>query len=415
VISGSALFFLSVILVGCATSAPAGFDVRVGLGFQAGNADVDFFYDSLAPYGDWIEMNPYGWVWAPRSLTSDWRPYREGHWVYTDYGWTWVSYEDWGWAPYHYGRWALDRRYGWVWVPGSVWAPAWVSWRWGGGYAGWAPLPPEADVTVVRTSYGIDPLAYSFVEVRHLAEPRIVDLYVPPARNVTLVSVTENVTNYRVVDDRVVNSGVRVDEVERATGHAVPRARIAEVSTPTPTRVRGNEVAIYKPPVPRATGQPTRPSRVGALGAATRGQAVPAPAPGAAATAAPPNAAPAPARPAPRTPDVRELQQRHQDQQRSLAEQQARERDELRRVHEQEKTSPPPSVNRQELEARHKAEEQAQALHEEREKRLLADRQARERQPAEGQKVQHQEEKHPPRAPEPAKDEKHKKEKPQEH
>ena len=33
---------------------------------------------------------------------------------------------------------------GWVWVPGYTWAPAWVSWRYGDGYAGWAPLPPDS-------------------------------------------------------------------------------------------------------------------------------------------------------------------------------------------------------------------------------------------------------------------------------
>src|SRR5262249_13575696 len=157
----------------------------------------------------------------------------------------------------------------------------------------------------VRTSYGIDPLAYSFVETRYLTEPRIVERYVPPARNVTLVTVTQNVTNYRVENDRIVNQGLRVDEVERATGHAVPRARIAEVSSPTPTRVRGDEVAIYKPPVPKATGQPTRPSRVETRGPTARGQAAPvAPAP--AAPTSPPNVAGVPARPAPKTPDVRE-------------------------------------------------------------------------------------------------------------
>jgi hypothetical protein len=56
------------------------------------------------------------------------------------YGWTWVSYEPWGWAPYHYGRWFV---YGgnWGWWPGPVyvgyrplWAPAYVSFfGFGGG------------------------------------------------------------------------------------------------------------------------------------------------------------------------------------------------------------------------------------------------------------------------------------------
>src|SRR5437773_2233500 len=76
--------------------------------------------------------------------SRDWRPYTDGHWVYTDVGWTWVSEEPFGWATYHYGRWTRLRNIGWVWVPGDEWAPAWVSWRKNNDYVGWAPLPPEA-------------------------------------------------------------------------------------------------------------------------------------------------------------------------------------------------------------------------------------------------------------------------------
>ena len=55
--------------------------------------------------------------------------YADGYWAYTDVGWTWISYEDFGWATYHYGRWASLADYGWVWFPGSdlEWGPAWVS------------------------------------------------------------------------------------------------------------------------------------------------------------------------------------------------------------------------------------------------------------------------------------------------
>jgi hypothetical protein len=41
---------------------------------------------------------------------------------------------------------------GWGWVPGTMWGPAWVSWRSGGGYAGWAPLPPRG--AAIPASYG---------------------------------------------------------------------------------------------------------------------------------------------------------------------------------------------------------------------------------------------------------------------
>src|SRR5207245_161040 len=80
-----------------------------------------------------------GDVWQPGQAQSrTWRPYTDGHWVYTDVGWTWVSEEPFGWATYHYGRWTRLRNIGWVWVPGDEWAPAWVSWRKSSDYVGWA-------------------------------------------------------------------------------------------------------------------------------------------------------------------------------------------------------------------------------------------------------------------------------------
>src|SRR6266508_2963751 len=73
---------------------------------QATRADVsiDFFYNNLSG-GNWIEVEGYGYGWQPDIAVSDpnWRPYADGYWAYTDYGWTWISYEDFGWAAYHYG------------------------------------------------------------------------------------------------------------------------------------------------------------------------------------------------------------------------------------------------------------------------------------------------------------------------
>jgi Family of unknown function (DUF6600) len=103
------------------------------------------FESELSPYGTWYDDPSYGHVWVPSSsnVGYDFEPYTTGgHWVLTEYGWTWVSDYDWGWAPFHYGRWMVVGAYGWCWIPGTVWGPAWVSWRSGGGYVGWSPLPP---------------------------------------------------------------------------------------------------------------------------------------------------------------------------------------------------------------------------------------------------------------------------------
>src|SRR5690349_17308645 len=100
------------------------------------------FETPLAAHGAWVQVESYGRCWHPAGVAVEWRPYCTGEWVWTDCGWYWQSDEPWGWACYHYGYWVLDPGYGWIWVPGIEWAPAWVSWRMGGGYIGWAPLAP---------------------------------------------------------------------------------------------------------------------------------------------------------------------------------------------------------------------------------------------------------------------------------
>jgi len=123
-------------------------------GDRQGDAGTRYFHQRLSPYGRWETHGSYGEVWRPR-VAAGWRPYTTGHWVYTDYGWTWAADESWGWAPFHYGRWYQDPSLGWGWVPGNVWAPAWVDWRNGGGYVGWAALPPEASFSVgVGVNFG---------------------------------------------------------------------------------------------------------------------------------------------------------------------------------------------------------------------------------------------------------------------
>src|SRR5262245_10768679 len=84
---------LLLVVAGCAGTR----DSYVGSrGYH--RAGQPYFYDDLSPYGRWVECEPYGWCWSPYDITAGWRPYLNGGWVYTDYGWTWSSDEPWGWA-----------------------------------------------------------------------------------------------------------------------------------------------------------------------------------------------------------------------------------------------------------------------------------------------------------------------------
>ncbi len=225
------------------------------------------FYQKLDPYGAWIETSNYGYVFQPQvaSRSADWRPYTDGHWVYTDAGWTWISSEPFGWATYHYGRWAQLRSVGWVWVPGDEWAPAWVAWRRGNDFVGWAPLPPEARFNrqTGLQNYRIGPEQFAFVPVSEFGGPESVQVIVPPARNVTIINQTTNVTNITYNKTIVVDRGPSYDDLRSRSRHQIPRLRLersrgANAEQPV---IRGDVVAM---PVRdfRPAPQSARPPRV---------------------------------------------------------------------------------------------------------------------------------------------------------
>jgi hypothetical protein len=105
--------------------------------------DENAFEQGLSPYGQWVDTPEYGRVWVPSDVGPDWQPYTDGRWVDTQWGWSFASTVPWGWAAFHYGRWGFGPRLGWFWVPGFVWAPAWVSWRYFPGFVCWSPFAPD--------------------------------------------------------------------------------------------------------------------------------------------------------------------------------------------------------------------------------------------------------------------------------
>ena len=59
-------------------------------------------YQDLDAYGDWQPEAEYGTVWYPRTVATDWAPYRFGRWAWVaPWGWTWIDQAPWGFAPFH--------------------------------------------------------------------------------------------------------------------------------------------------------------------------------------------------------------------------------------------------------------------------------------------------------------------------
>lgn len=256
-ILGLALF---AALASCTTSRnyaqPAYYqdDYRGGVTYQQ-------FYDELSPYGNWINYPGHGYVWSPYE--AGFAPYAtNGHWVYSTYGWTWVSNYRWGWAPFHYGRWFNDARYGWLWLPGYEWAPAWVAWRGGGGYYGWAPLGPGMNINV---SINMIPRNYwSFVPGRYINHRNVHRYYVH--NPTTIIHNTTVINNNYYYNDRKsgYNAGPPVREIERVTNSRIAPVRVVDRSSPGTSDINNDRLAIYRPQVSQSADASVRPSRVSA-------------------------------------------------------------------------------------------------------------------------------------------------------
>jgi hypothetical protein len=231
--------------------AQAGFDIS-----------FDAFHDQLSSYGDWAYSDRWGEVWRPMQQDQDpnWRPYSAGHWAYTEeYGWTWISDEGpWSEIVYHYGRWVYDPDDGWLWLTGYVWSPAWVVWRSAGPNVGWMPMPPDdgflgygGPAISVNVNFGdwrdtsgfygysrwygprFDEARFgalwTFVPAAHVADPVYRTYIVPRPQVVNIVRVSQNITNYTVVNNVVVNKSVNVTMVQGAGARPVTPVRAATV------------------------------------------------------------------------------------------------------------------------------------------------------------------------------------------
>jgi hypothetical protein len=252
------LLFLSLFAAGSGSAAGYGdFGFRVQTRTPSRAINVSYFYENLSSDGQWFPDPNYGWCWTPYDVAEDWRPYSEGHWEYSDYGWSWASDESFGWATYHYGRWFFSDSYGWAWVPGTEWSPAWVAWRAGDDWMGWAPLPPTArwdDSSGLDYGYAdaIPSNDWCFVPRQHVFDVNLTLQLTSVARNVTLIGRSRDATRYEIREGRPANIGFDVTQVEMSIGRQVPRMRIADADAPSRGRgqsIGNGSISFFRPPV----------------------------------------------------------------------------------------------------------------------------------------------------------------------
>ncbi|MFZ1072728.1 MAG: DUF6600 domain-containing protein [Verrucomicrobiia bacterium] len=215
---------------------------------------VDYFYSSLAPYGNWVDVEGYGRCWRPTTVVynSGWQPYCDhGHWVYSDCGWYWASDYSWG-VTFHYGRWFNNPRLGWCWWPDTVWAPSWVTWRYSDDYCGWAPLPPFAvyrpgvgfvyhgSGVSIGFDFGLAVNCFTFVPTRYFCDPHPRRYRVGAGDETRIFNRATVINNFNFDSHSrtIVNSGIGVQhitDVTRTPIHPVP-VRELRVSTGQPWR-----------------------------------------------------------------------------------------------------------------------------------------------------------------------------------
>lgn len=231
---------------------------------------VNYFYQTLSPYGSWMEVPDYGWCWQPTamSINSDWRPYGDcGRWLYTDNGWYWQSDYSWGWAPFHYGRWFRHQNYGWMWAPDTVWGPSWVCWRSTPVYCGWAPLPPGAFYSPgfgfsyygVHVGddfgFGLSASFFTFVHYRHFSDRNPWRYHAGDREAHDLYGHSAVRNHYfKGPNGAVINEGVGRDTISRFSRTEIRKVAVRDLPPAAGKIVRpdrlerdGKSLVIYRP------------------------------------------------------------------------------------------------------------------------------------------------------------------------
>jgi hypothetical protein len=256
------------------------------------------FYDQLTPHGEWVQVRPeeiglkpktalsnsnssnfslsslFGirdaysasvesaemvYVWKPSTdlvvvktagETPVYVPYSNGQWINTDAGWYFKAPTPAEETVSHYGRWVNSPTAGWLWVPGRVWAPAWVDWKQNDEYVSWAPLPPS--VYLVNDIMGvpsIDENNYVIVERKHFVDPEVYrykNLYHDNGNRI-LISEFTGTNGIVIVNNSIINRGPDVNVIQTIYGRNIELVKIKHVKNFNSVKYLDNEYNVFTP------------------------------------------------------------------------------------------------------------------------------------------------------------------------
>ncbi len=266
--------------------------------------DYKEFYDELAPHGEWIEvtdkdigLNMNGtasgespvkvhksisfsdffgvkdanaqdasfgafFVWKPApnlavgisaGETAEpvyYQPYTNGQWINTDAGWYFRAATPVEEVTHHYGRWVYSPMAGWVWVPGRVWAPAWVDWREEDTYIAWSPVPPS--VYIVNNVVVVPPPVviaerYVVVEKRYFVEPMVYKYMYKEHNGKIKIKEWRRLDGVMVVNNTVIDRGPDITIIRNATGRDITTVKIDRVNSLSKIEYTDTKIKTYSP------------------------------------------------------------------------------------------------------------------------------------------------------------------------
>jgi hypothetical protein len=237
------------------------------------NAD-EKIYDNLSNDGDWIQIPKKDivqeavagvneedidipsteviYIWRPRVADNYWNPYSNGSWVFTDEGWVWASNYDWGWATYHYGRWWWSDDYGWVWLPGNVWAPNWVFWRYDEDFVGWHPMGPRFywrnrfGRTVSNNIFVTKTQNWVFTKNENFTKTINNNTIVNRNMNKEILNNTQNITVVNNYNNNIKYKGPDVNKISKSTVQEITPRTINHTQDMSKPKVTDKNVTLYK-------------------------------------------------------------------------------------------------------------------------------------------------------------------------